>query len=73
MEDKRRERFLRLAPARVQKIINQLQILGNCANTSNYAYTDEEIKKIFDAIRQEVDSTEQKFLHDAKKRIPFKL
>lgn len=73
MDNKRRERFLRLAPARVQKIINQLKILGNCANTSNYAYTDEEVAKIFDAIRKEVNRTEQKFLQDAKKRVPFKL
>ena len=34
----RSERFVRIAEARTNKIITMLQLLGNCANKSNYEY-----------------------------------
>ena len=73
MENTRRDRFLRLAPRRTQKIIDALEVLGNCANTSNYEYTDDDVKKIFAAIRDAVQHTESKFLADSMKRKKFKL
>lgn len=73
MENTRRDRFLRLAPRRTQKIIDALEVLGNCANTSNYEYTDDDVKKIFAAIRYAVQHTESKFLADSMKRKKFKL
>ena len=73
MEVDKRERFQRLATNRTQKILDQLRLLGNCANTSNYSYTDEEVKKIFACIRKEVDEQEARFVSDNKKRKRFKL
>ena len=35
--------------------------LGNCSNKNNYSYTNEDIKKIFNAIEQEVKNTKSKF------------
>ena len=71
MSDERRERFWRMAPSRTQKILNMLRLLGNCANTSNYSYTDDEIKKIFETIRAEIDIQEAKFIEDSRKKKQF--
>ena len=34
--ESKRDRFVRLAEARTNKIIDMLQLLGNCANTNTY-------------------------------------
>ena len=38
-----------------------LKLLGNCASTSNYEYTEEDVKKIFTAIEREMKNTRAKF------------
>ena len=60
MESKR-EKFVRLAEARTNKIIDMIRLLGNCANKSNYDYTDADIQKIFSAIEKELKNTKLKF------------
>lgn len=55
------ERFKRVAENRTNKIIDQIRLLGNCANRSNYEYTEEDVKKIFSAIETELKTTKQKF------------
>ena len=42
MESKR-EKFVRLAEARSNKIIDMIQLLGNCANKSTYEYTKDDV------------------------------
>lgn len=60
METKR-EKFVRLAEARTNKIIDMLRLLGNCANKSNYDYSDTDIQKIFTAIEKELKNTKLKY------------
>lgn len=63
----KRERFVRLAEARTNKILEMMRLLGNCSSKSNYEYTDEDIKKIFNALEKELKNTKNKFLGlDAK-------
>lgn len=57
----KRERFVRIAEARTNKIIGMLKLLGNCSSTSNYEYTEEDVKKIFAAIDREVRNARAKF------------
>ena len=38
-KESKRDKFVRLAEARTNKIIDMLQLLGNCSNTSTYSYT----------------------------------
>ncbi len=73
MDNPKRERFLRVAPARTDKILNLIRLLGNCANTSNYSYTNDEISKIFNSIRKELDIQEAKFHDSSEKRKRFTL
>ena len=58
----KKERFIRIAEARTNKIIDMIRLLGNCANKRNYSYTDEEVKKIFTAIETELKITKGKFM-----------
>ena len=39
----KRERFVRLAEARTNKILDMIKLLGNCSSRSNYEYTDEDV------------------------------
>lgn len=66
MEETRRERFQRIAESRTNRIIDQLRLLGNCSNRSNYEYSDEEVKKIFSAIEAEIRAQKARFTTTAK-------
>lgn len=57
----KREKFVRLAEARTNKIIDMLQLLGNCSNSSTYEYTQQDVDKIFAAIEAEVREAKKKF------------
>ena len=64
----KREKFVRLAEARTNKIIDMLQLLGNCSNLSTYDYTQQDVDKIFAAIESEVRETKKKFNKIESKR-----
>ena len=61
-KETKREKFVRLAEARTNKIIEMLRLLGNCSSKANYEYTDDDIRKIFSTIDQEVKNTKNRFL-----------
>ena len=63
----KRERVVRIAEARTNKILEMMRLLGNCSSKGNYEYTEEDIKKIFGALERELKNTKNKFLGiDAK-------
>lgn len=72
MENKR-ERFVRIAEARTNKILDMLRLLGNCSNKSNYEYTDEDVKQIFTAIDKEVKAARNAFMGLESKEEKFTL
>ena len=49
------ERFVRLAEARVNKIIKMVRLLGNLSWSSNYSYTQRQVEQIFTALQTELD------------------
>ena len=57
----KRDKFVRLAEARTNKIIDMLQLLGNCSNSSAYEYSQQDVDKIFSAIEYEVKEAKKKF------------
>lgn len=60
-KETKRERFVRLAEARTNKIIDMMKLLGNCSSKTNYEYTEEDVKKIFGAIEREMKNTKARF------------
>ncbi|MCI5862678.1 MAG: hypothetical protein MRZ89_02075 [Lachnospiraceae bacterium] len=70
----KREKFVRLAEARTNKIIDMLQLLGNCSNSSVYDFSQEDVDKIFSAIESEVKEARKKFNKiESKKSTRFTL
>lgn len=67
MKETRRQRFKRIAGARTNKILDMLKLLGNCSNTGNYEYSENDVKKIFNAIESEVKASKTKFIKSTKK------
>lgn len=70
MDETRRKRFKRLANLRVNRILKDLQLLGNLSNRSHYDYTEEEVKRIFRAIDEQLKGSKIRF---KKRRMNFKI
>jgi len=69
----KRERFIRIAETRTNKILDMMRLLGNCASPGNYDYTDEDIRKIFAALEKELKNTKNKFFGVDNKEERFTL
>lgn len=57
MISKRRERFEKVASNRVQKIIDFMTLLGNCANKNNYEYSEKDVELMFREINRTLKET----------------
>ncbi len=66
--ENKRDRFVRLAEARTNKIIDMLRLLGNCSSTSNYEYTEDDVRKIFSAIEKEMKIAKSRFTDQEERR-----
>ena len=74
MQETKRDKFVRLAEARTNKIIDMIQLLGNCSNLGAYDYTQQDVDKIFTAIENELREAKKKFSKvDSKKGARFSL
>ena len=70
----KRDKFVRIAEARTNKIIAMIQLLGNCSNLSQYEYTQKDVNKIFNAIQSELDAAKKRYnMQDSQKGSKFKL
>ena len=55
------EAFRRLAIRRTNAVIDKLRVLGHCANPWQYEYSEQDVKKIFKAIDDELKAVKAKF------------
>ena len=73
-EETKREKFVRIAEARTNKIINMIQLLGNCSNQSLYEYSQKDVNKIFNTIQTELDEAKKRYSkQDSQKGSQFTL
>lgn len=68
MREADRGKFIQLASRRVSKALNDIRLIGNLSNRSNYDYTDEDVTKIFRALSDEVSACKKKFELASKKQ-----
>ena len=52
--ESKNDKFRRIAALRTQRLLNDLRLLGNCANKGVYSYNEEEAQRIFSAIDREL-------------------
>lgn len=71
--ENKRDKFVRIAEARTNKIISMVQLLGNCSNKATYEYTEKDITDIFNTIEKELKISKQKFNPSEDKFAKFKL
>lgn len=55
------ERFRRLAETRGNRLIREISLLGNLANQKNYAYSEEEVQRLFEPILKELEEVRALF------------
>lgn len=73
-EETKRDKFVRIAEARTNKIINMIQLLGNCSNQSLYEYSQKDVNKIFNVIQAELDEAKKRYSkQDSQKGSKFTL
>ena len=72
MESKK-DKFVRIAEARTNKIIDMIRLLVNCSNKASYEYSKEDVRKIFTAIENELKAAKAKFDSSSDDSIKFKL
>lgn len=61
MNTKRRDRFEKVASNRVQRIIDTLNLLGNCANKNNYEYSEKDVELMFKEMNKSLKETKLLF------------
>ena len=69
----KKERFERVATARVNKITSMIRLLGNCSNGSNYEYNELEVEKILFYLQKELDRLKDRFLEAMYNKKAFSL
>lgn len=66
-KETKEERFVRLAEARVNKILSMMRLLGNLSGI-NYSYTMEQVERIFTRLQLDLVETKMRFLQPQEVR-----
>ncbi|MGB3027655.1 hypothetical protein [Paradevosia shaoguanensis] len=65
MRDKR-QKFVELAEARVNKALKDMQLVGNLSNRAAYDFNEADVKKMFSALQKALDSAKGRFSKDGE-------
>lgn len=68
MDETKRQKFIRLAEKRTNRILDTLDLLGNLSNTNNYEFTQKDVDKIFKAIESSVSETKRTFTKNGEQK-----
>lgn len=63
----RRERFEKVASNRVQRILDTLSLLKNCAKKNNYEYDEKDVELMFSEISKSLRETKAAFSAELEK------
>ncbi|MDM9630223.1 hypothetical protein [Robiginitalea aurantiaca] len=61
MSKENRDRFVRVAGPRVNKVLKALDSLEKCSNTYNYMYSEEDVDKMYGAIKSRLELLKKSF------------
>lgn len=57
----KRDKFVRLAENRTNKILDMIQLLGNLSSPGTYEYSQQDVDKIFSAIENATKEAKKRF------------
>ena len=57
----KREKFVEIAERRVNRALRDLHLVGNLGNKNNYAYSGDDVRKIFAALEAELRAVRKRF------------
>ncbi len=57
----KRENFVRLAEARVNRALREIRLVGNLSNRGAYQFDDADIRKIFGTLQKNLDAAKTRF------------
>jgi hypothetical protein len=63
----KRIRFEKVASRRVQKIIDFLNLLENCANRNNYEYTEQDVELMYSEILKALKESKNTYINELDK------
>lgn len=61
MDERKHDRFRKVAEKRVNQIMGDIEKLGNCSAKASYDYTDAEVEQIIGALEQAVHDLRERF------------
>ena len=70
MNEKKHERFIKVAGHRMDLLICDFRKLGNCASKNTYEYTEGEVKLIFEELDRQIQLLREKF--EGKKKFSLR-
>lgn len=60
----KRDKFVSLAEARVNKALKDMQLIGNLSNRSAYEFSEADVRKIFAALQTGLNLAKSRFSKD---------
>lgn len=57
----KRDKFILLAEARVNRALKDIQLIGNLSNRSAYEFSDADIRKVFAALQKGLETARARF------------
>lgn len=60
-DNNRRTKFVELAEKRVNRALKDIKLIGNLSNKSNYSYTDQDVAKIYRALKKSIEEMKHRF------------
>ena len=60
-KESKRDKFIRIVETRTNKATEMIRLIGNCANTASYEYSEEDVKRIFSYLEKELKNARNKF------------
>jgi len=69
MAEDKNTKFRRLAKQRGDRALREIRLVGNLSNRNNYSYTDQEVRKLFAILEEEIKSAKARFQTDVRREI----
>lgn len=67
-EESAREKFVRLAQARTESVMDRLRVLGNLSNSYVYEFREEDVEQIFSTLEDRLAVERERFEERLRRR-----